>query len=347
MSARRRDKSSSTVQNILSGYFAQAWVIILNLALLPVFVEHLGIDAWGIVALLTILHAIFGLLDLGLSPMITREVAYLKSNVQKLGELLDLFHTTRMVFVTTGVVGGALVGSLGFLFLSQMMAFSKFSDETLQKSFICFGFICAARFIEVVFRGALFGLERHTLYNAVLLLFTTVRNVGCLLFVLFVSNDVVSFLAIQSMFFGMGVIVLWQLTSREMPRLNGHPKIRFSLVYKRAHFSGHLLLISLLAVAMTQLDKLMISAKVPASEFAYFMLAATCANSLAAVVTPVTNALFPNMSSKFAQGDFQTLSQTFNLSCGFVSLITIPVCLVVVFFSGKYYLALVGISGFG
>ncbi|MEC8210936.1 MAG: oligosaccharide flippase family protein [Pseudomonadota bacterium] len=332
MSAERRVSRSLPVINVMSGYASQAWVMVLNLAFIPVFVYYLGVDAWGIVALLAVIQSIFGILDFGLSPMITRELAFLKSKEGKASELVDLFYTTRLIFVLIGVIGGAGIGLAGTSLFQNVDAFNSFDQVTLDRSFWLIGVICAARFIEVGFRGALFGFEKHALYNIVLAAVTTARNLGCLAIVTFVSSDVEMFLASQAIFFCLGVLILWLKTSGELPKIEGKASIRFRLILSRAHFSGHILANSLLGVALTQFDKLIVSSMVTAAEFAHFMLAATLANAVSTIVTPVTNAMFPNMTRRISENDNVSARRVFHLSCGFITLVTVPGCLVVILF---------------
>jgi O-antigen/teichoic acid export membrane protein len=61
--------------NILANILGGVWAAILSLLIIPFQVKILGMEAFGLVGLITTLQVIFGVLDLGLSATITFTVA--------------------------------------------------------------------------------------------------------------------------------------------------------------------------------------------------------------------------------------------------------------------------------
>ena len=61
--------------NVVANYGGQIFASALAFALAPLFVRELGLEAWGLVGILAILSAWFNLVDVGLTPAITREIA--------------------------------------------------------------------------------------------------------------------------------------------------------------------------------------------------------------------------------------------------------------------------------
>src|SRR5687767_10196286 len=61
--------------NILANISGQAWVILLAVVTTPFYIRLLGIEAYGLIAFYIVLQSMLQLLDLGLGPTVSREIA--------------------------------------------------------------------------------------------------------------------------------------------------------------------------------------------------------------------------------------------------------------------------------
>ena len=62
-------------KNIVSNYVGQTYVACVNIAFVPVYVNYIGAEAYGLVGFYAMLQSWFSLLDMGLSPTLGREAA--------------------------------------------------------------------------------------------------------------------------------------------------------------------------------------------------------------------------------------------------------------------------------
>src|SRR4051812_47258251 len=65
----------SVQRNVLANLVAGGWMGLLGLAMLPVYMHYLGVEAYGLIGFFATLQAWFLMLDLGLSPTLNREMA--------------------------------------------------------------------------------------------------------------------------------------------------------------------------------------------------------------------------------------------------------------------------------
>ena len=95
----------SVGQNLISNFIGQAWVALINLAFIPIYIELLGIEAFGLVGLFALLQAWMGILDLGLTPTIGREMArytgggYTAHEIRVLLRSLEIFSVAIMLIL--------------------------------------------------------------------------------------------------------------------------------------------------------------------------------------------------------------------------------------------------------
>src|SRR4051794_31778653 len=77
---------SQTTRNVAANFVGTFWAALMGPALVTIYVRLLGIEAYGLVGLLTTLQAVFALLDLGLSAATNRELARFSVQADRAGD---------------------------------------------------------------------------------------------------------------------------------------------------------------------------------------------------------------------------------------------------------------------
>ena len=71
-----KDTSDMSLKtNVTANFLGQGWRGLLGFAFVPVYIRYLGVEAYGLIAVFAVLQAWLGLLDLGLRPALSREMA--------------------------------------------------------------------------------------------------------------------------------------------------------------------------------------------------------------------------------------------------------------------------------
>ena len=65
----------SLKHNILSNYVSQIYVTVIGIVMVPLYLKYMGAEAYGLVGFFAMLQAWFQLLDMGLTPTMSRETA--------------------------------------------------------------------------------------------------------------------------------------------------------------------------------------------------------------------------------------------------------------------------------
>lgn len=98
-------------------------------------------------------------------------------------------------------------------------------------------------------------------------------------------------------------------------------------------FAGGMLLINLLAVLLTQVDKLLLSRLLNLADFGYYTLATTLACGITLLIVPITQALYPRLVEHHAQGEEATFTTAFHEGAQRVTAVTAPVAAAVFLFA--------------
>ena len=82
--------------NIIFNFLGSAWLGILTLAVTPIQVHFLGVEAFGFVGLITILQVLLGSLDLGIAATVTKVVS--SDHSRQRGESAGALNTASTVY---------------------------------------------------------------------------------------------------------------------------------------------------------------------------------------------------------------------------------------------------------
>ena len=78
----------------------------MSLVFVPLYIKFMGIESYGLVGIFASLFALFGLLDMGLSTTLNRELARLSAVPDRAGEMRNLVRTLEIIYWGMAVVIG-------------------------------------------------------------------------------------------------------------------------------------------------------------------------------------------------------------------------------------------------
>src|SRR6267378_8005452 len=84
-------------RNLLAGLANSVWTALVGLAVVPLYLKYLGIEAYGLIGFFATTQALFQLLDFGLSMTINREVARRTASGNS-KDARNLLHTLAVIY---------------------------------------------------------------------------------------------------------------------------------------------------------------------------------------------------------------------------------------------------------
>lgn len=332
----------SLKRNVLANYVGQGWAALMGIAFVPLYVKVLGAESYGLIGIFAILQAWMGLLDLGLTPTLNREMAKLGAKVRSSDHVRDLLRSLESIYA---VVAAGMVGSLwiGAPWLANgWLQVGKLSSETVVISLRLMAFVLATRWLEQIYRGALQGLEDQVWLNSAQAILATLRWAGAYVIVAFVTPSVIAFFWWQGAVSVATGIVLVRRTYARIPAGSRRGRFSVAALSEIKGFATGMFISAGLSFALMQADKLIISKLLPLDQLGYYMVAATAAGGLLQLVTPMNAAIFPRLTYLVARSDLDGLSRTYQQACEVMAAIVVPVAMVLVFFPREVLLAWTG-----
>jgi O-antigen/teichoic acid export membrane protein len=329
---------SPVKRNILANFAGNGWTALMSLAFIPLYIHFMGIEAYGLVGLYVTLLVLVTLLDMGLSSTLNRELAQLSVQEHTGGEMRDLLRTLEWIFWPTAALIAIALFFLAPFIANHWLQGDALPPATTRQAIVLMGAAMALQLPFGFYSGGLLGLQRQVLLNGVAVVMATVRQGGAVLVLWLVSPTITAFFSWQVVGAALQTAVLALLVWRSLPAAGARPRFRAEALRRIWRFAAGVSGITVLAVMLTQLDKILLSRLLTLEMFGYYTLAGVVAMSLYRLTSPVFLALYPRFSELIARGDELELRRLYHRSCQLMSVLILPVALVITFFSAEILL---------
>ena len=325
-------------QNILSNYASQIYVTAVGILMVPLYIKYMGSEAYGLIGFFAMLQTWFQMLDMGLSPTLSRQTARLSARAISVTELRRLIRILEGLFV-----GVAIAGAILLIFNSNWLAANWLKTQTLpldqvQLSIKIMAVIISLRWISGLYRGAIGGFERQRWLAGVDAGMATSRFIVVILIFETIGTTPVHFFGWQLLITLLETVLLVRKTYHLLhiiePRKTPVGWHWYSMTNLMG-FSLNIAFISAVWVGVTQTDKLVLSKILPLSEYGHFTLAVLAASGVLIISGPISMAILPRMARLEAQGAEYELLDIYRKSTQVMAIIVAPVAIVLSLFGGQ------------
>ncbi len=319
-------------RNLIANIAGSLCNALLSLAILPVTLRLMGIEAYGLVGIFTTLQALLQPFEAGLGTALNRDLA------GPVGREADetnaqVVRTLEIVHWTIACISGAIVAVLAPLIAHHWVKPVTLSESAVQSAVLIMGLVIAVQWPQSLYSGGLVGLQRQVAYNIITVSMGAVRSVGAVLVLMFISRSVVAFFLWQIVATALQTsalaIALWHYIG-ERPQ---KPWFRMSVLTRLKPFLMGISGTTIMSLAITQLDKAILSRMLPLAIFGYYMLANSVASNLVRLVTPVQQAFFPRFAELSASGDETLVAALYHRMAQLLTVLTVPLALLIIVFA--------------
>ncbi len=324
---------ASTSRNVLANYVGQAWTVALGFAFIPVYVASLGDEGYGIVGLFIVAQAWLPLLDMGLLPAVNREFARFTAGAHDGKSIRDLLRSIEMLCLVPALA--ILLGTFFFagLIAERWLIVSSLPIMAVVLSLNMIALVIGLRLYEGLYRGALLGVGWQTEYNVVMVALGTIRHVGALAVLKLVSPTIEAFFIWQAFVSLLTVLALAACTYRFLRTAGGRGRFSWGAVASVWAFASTSALTTVLGLALSQTDKVLLSKLLPLASFGVFSLALSVCTILPLLLNPICTAVYPRLVEHVTRGESAALSAVYHRGSQLLAVVVIPVALTLAFFS--------------
>jgi O-antigen/teichoic acid export membrane protein len=330
----RRD-SGALRRDTVANLIGRAWVAVAGIVFVPVYVRLLGVEAYGLVGFAATLQVGLSLLDVGLATTLNRELARMRASGETgtAQRQRDLVRTLEIIYWLAALAIVALVELAAPTIAARWLHPERLSTGSVEHAVRLTGITIALQFPFTLYEGGLLGIGRQVALNVVLVVGAALRFGAVVAVLLWVSQTIEAFFAWQVLVSGLQTVaggwLLWTALPRRVPR----PRFRRALLTEVWRFAAGMAGISLTAVVLTQMDKVVLSKLLTLSAFGYYTLATVAAGALYVLFLPLFQAVFPRFARLVALGDSLALSALYHRSAQALAALLLPAATVLALFS--------------
>jgi O-antigen/teichoic acid export membrane protein len=323
----------SIKKNTIANYVGSLYTLLIGILILPFYLDYLGSEAYGLIAFFTLVQAWMNMLDVGVTPTLGRSVAVARTRENGFSEFVKLLRSLEMLFSILSI----------FIFIifflgKEWLATQWFTVEHIEISTVTYcitiiGIIIGVRWVAGLYRSGISGMEQQVWLNKSNIIFSSIKNVGALAYLHFISADVETFFVIQLI---VVVFELLVLSSKFYSLLPPGLKCGFRFYWLEVKaiipFAIGIAYTSWLWIVVTQLDKLLLSKVLTLSEFGYYSLVALVAGAIGQLSGPVKGAILPRMTMFLQSNELKKFKDLYCNASQFVAVIVFSVTAVIACF---------------
>lgn len=300
----------------------------------PVYIKYLGIYSYGIIGIYVSFQAWFALLDMGLSPTISREMSRFTAGGVTKKDIHDLLRTVEVIYLIISIIIGVSVMAGAHWMATSWLKRGPLSIETVTYALIIVGYIIAIRWMSTIYRSAIQGLRKQVWLSIFTSISATIRSVGSVLLLVFFVNSLEAFFTFQAITYTIETFALFIKLHNYLPPIKNKAEIRLNLLRASKGFIAGLGAIGIMSIVLNQLDRLLLSRMVTLADFGYYIVASSVALAVfGLLVTPLGNVTYPRFTALVTIGDPKAVSEEYHHFSQLISITLIPTSLILALFS--------------
>lgn len=329
-------------RRLISSYTAQAYIGLIGILLMPIYMQQMGVEAVGLIGVFLMLQAWLQLLDLGLSQTLSRDMSLFHVGTLDSAGIWQRLRVLELLLGLVSVIAAAAIVAAKNWIASDWLTRGNLPAEEIATSVAAMALAAAFRFMMGLYRASLVGLGRQIAVNTAAVAFASLKFVGVLPLLIYWSSAPSVFFAYQATVGGLELVVFfWMLYSNLPARPIGigvAPEALRSMLPMAAAMAFSALIWSVI----TQADKLLLSRILSLEDYGYFTLAALAASGVLMLIPPLNQVLQPRMTMLLSDSRVDELRHLYQLATQSVTVVFLSFGGVMAWFAEPLLLAWTG-----
>ncbi|WP_306544547.1 flippase [Malikia spinosa] len=269
--------------------------IALTLGTLPLYLNAIGNERFGVISIVWIFVGYFGLFDLGLGRATAQKIASTTDdNSTQTSEILWTALTINTAF---GILGGSILFPIAnWFFLEKFNIQEELKNEIIH-AIPWMAVAVPLTTITGVITGALEGKEKFLQINIINITSTSAIQIIPLIIATYISPNL-SLLLCAIISIKILTIILLFISCQKNIRYIYPAKINFNIAPELFKFGGWVTISSTITPLMVMLDRFMIGAISGATSVTYYTIPFNLASRITIIPRSLSSALFPKFANK-------------------------------------------------
>jgi O-antigen/teichoic acid export membrane protein len=281
---------------------SRAYLALLSLLVLPLYLQRLGAEAYGLVALFFALQVWFQLLDAGFTTTLARESARCRAAAVGRAELLALLCAIERLFLVVLVAAGAVLFLLSDTVVHHWLRLEALEPEQARRALQWMALVVMLRLLTELYRGVVTGFEQLGWLAGFNAAFGTMRLLGVLPVLGWAGATPAVFFGFQAAV-GLLELAVLAVRARQLVAVNGRAGRAWDLSPLRGvlAFSMAMSLASVVWMLASQFDKLVLSGLLSLADYGAYGMATAAAMAVSMATGSLADAVIPRLTALQAE----------------------------------------------
>jgi O-antigen/teichoic acid export membrane protein len=313
----------SLKRNLSANYASQIYVALIGIAVVPLYIQYMGAEAFGLIGIFTLIQSLFNMLDVGLSPTVVRETARLNGGGIDPLTYRRFVRSLEIIFLSVGIFGGLALIIMSEYLATDWLKLQHLPPDLIEGSLMIIALVVSFRWMSVLYRGVITGAEKLVWLSAASSIIATLRFVLVIPVLIAFDGSVVAFFVYQLAVSIIELTILTGYSYRLLPRIHQREQInwQWKVLKDRLGFSLMIAVTSTVWVLVNQTDKLVLSGILSLEDYGYFTLGVLVASSVVIISGPVSTVILPRLTRLEAQKNQNALLSLYRKSTQMVAII--------------------------
>lgn len=329
-SANKLTDGSLLARNTLYSLVGQAIPVFVAIFSIPILINALGADGFGVLTLAWMITGYFSLLDLGVGRALTKLLSG-KLGRGDLEDIPDLIWTALMLTSLMGLLGGLLISFASSTLTYDVFKIPSAFQDDVEKSF----YILAASVPIVVsisaLRGILESYQRFDLINLVRVPIGSLTFLGPLLVLPF-SEKLVHIIAVLVGVRLLELAINCAFCISVVPEILKNIRVQKLYIGKYLRFGGWMTVSNIIGPLMIYLDRFLIASIISVGAVAYYAVSFEIISRLMVVPGAIVGVLFPAFGAVIGTSPSKAASMMFR-GIKYTFILVTPILLIVFIFA--------------
>jgi O-antigen/teichoic acid export membrane protein len=299
---------------MLASYVGQATAVVAGIIMLPVFIQYLGTEAFGLVGFFAMLQSWSLLLDMGMTPTLSRELARFSAGVLTQQRMAKMIRTMEWIFLGLGLLSAWSISLSANWIAHHWLKARQISQDEIALCIGLMGGMLGLNWLCAVYRAGLVGLERMVALNIAIVIATLGRTVGSWLVLKYLSATPSAYFTFHIAATLVELFIYRALFYRRFSMTNAGLWPEFRSLHGSRAMAGGMAFLATLWIVVSQSDKLILSWLLDLSTYGSFTVAASLAGGINQLAAPMLQSLQPRLVTLAAQGQTQGLEDLYRTS---------------------------------
>lgn len=310
--------------------------IAITLLTVPLYLELVGLERYGILTVCWVLLGYLGFLDLGLAPAVAQKIASAKD--EEPGAAEAIFWTATWVSIAAGIFSAVLFYAGAALYFALGAVDSSFNGE-IRAAVPLLALILPVGMLSSVGAGALQARERFLALNVIYVISSTLMSALPLLVAYLWSPTLGGLIAGSLAARVIGLVLQFANCVAAVP-LSRVLRPRRDLTTSLLKFGGWITISTLVAPLLVTVDRLAIGGILGAAAVAAYSIPFSLISRMAIIPGAVSSALFP----RFAAATDLERKRLMTIAVAGIAVAMTPICILAIALVEPFFTLWVGPS---